>query len=81
LVHLRSSHIDNRELNVHLCYHGVQSREGAGRQAGRQTLRDVRCVGMDWIQLAQDRVRWQVLVETAKKLQVHKSGWGGGVLD
>jgi hypothetical protein len=25
-------------------------------------LQEVGCVGMDWIKLAQDRVRWQALV-------------------
>jgi hypothetical protein len=30
----------------------------------------VRCGGMDWIQLAQDRDRWQALVNVVMNLQV-----------
>jgi hypothetical protein len=33
-------------------------------------LREVRCGGMDWIELAQDRDRWQALVNTVMKLQI-----------
>ena len=33
-------------------------------------LQDVGCGGMDWIQLAQDRERWQALVNAVMKVQV-----------
>jgi len=29
-------------------------------------LQEVRCEGMDWIELAQDRDRWQVLVNSTQ---------------
>jgi hypothetical protein len=36
----------------------------------KMELRDVGIVGVNWIQLAQDRVRWRAVVSTVKNLQV-----------
>jgi hypothetical protein len=33
-------------------------------------LQKVRCEGMDWIDLAQDRDKWQALVNVVMKLRV-----------
>jgi len=33
-------------------------------------LREVECGGMDWIDLAKDKDRWQKLVNTAMNLRV-----------
>jgi len=33
-------------------------------------LKEVRCVGMDWIDLAQDRYRWRVTVNAVMNLRV-----------
>jgi hypothetical protein len=33
-------------------------------------LQEVGCVGMDWFELAQDRERWQALVNFVMSLQV-----------
>jgi hypothetical protein len=36
----------------------------------KMDLQEVGCEGMDWIDLAQDRDRWQVLVNVVMNLQV-----------
>ena len=36
----------------------------------KMDLQSVRCGGMDWIKLAQDRDRWRALVTVVKDLQV-----------
>jgi hypothetical protein len=36
----------------------------------RMDLRERRCVGVDWIHLAQDRDRWRVLVNTVMNLRI-----------
>jgi hypothetical protein len=36
----------------------------------RVDLQEVGCAGMDWIELAQDRDRWQAIVSAVMKLQV-----------
>jgi hypothetical protein len=36
----------------------------------KMQLQDVGCVGMDWIEVAQDRDRWRALVNAAMNLRV-----------
>jgi hypothetical protein len=36
----------------------------------KMDLQEIGCGGMDWIELAQDRERWQALVNTAMNLRV-----------
>jgi hypothetical protein len=36
----------------------------------KMDLQDVECGGMDWIELAQDRDKWQTLVNPVMNLQV-----------
>ena len=36
----------------------------------KMDLHEVRCGGMDWIELAHDRDRWRALVNKVMKLQV-----------
>ena len=41
-----------------------------GRIILRWIFRDVECEGMGWIDVAQDRERWQALANVVMKLQV-----------
>jgi hypothetical protein len=36
----------------------------------RMDLREIGCGGMDWVDMAQDRDQWRVLVNTVKNLRV-----------
>jgi hypothetical protein len=37
-------------------------------------LKEVKCSGVDWTYLSQDRDYWQVFVNTVMNLQGHKGG-------
>jgi hypothetical protein len=41
----------------------------------RMDIREIRCAGVDWMHLDQNRHPWQTLVNTIKSLQFHK--WPG----
>ena len=55
---------------------GVKERDHLGRRRRRwednikMDLKEVRCGGMDWIDLAQDRDRWLGLVNAVMNLRV-----------
>jgi hypothetical protein len=41
-----------------------------GSECVKMDLQEVQCGGMEWIKLAQDRDRWQVLMNAVMNLQV-----------
>jgi hypothetical protein len=53
----------------------VEKPEGTTPRRGRMDnikmdLREIRCGGMDWIVLVQDRKQWRVLVNTVMSLRI-----------
>jgi hypothetical protein len=73
----RACNTSNRKKGMHTGFWwGSQKERPVGRHRCRweyntkMALQEIRCRGMDWINLAQDRDQWQVLVNMVLNLQV-----------
>jgi hypothetical protein len=44
-----------------------------GKDNIKMDFRELRCEGMDWIELAEDRGKWRALVNAVMNLQVPKN--------